>query len=68
MRRSSVAFSILAMSICSTSVSQVNFVTRRKEMPEPHQGKIPKQKAQYGKPPRKLHNNGIGRGTRGKNR
>ena len=61
-----IALALLAMSRQATSAPIA--VKRREQIENPPQGKIPKQKAQFGKPPRKLHNRGIGNGAGRKNR
>ena len=70
MRKLSIALALAAMSIHSTVASSRNLalVARQKQIDGPVQGMMPKQKAQFGKPPRKLHNRGIGMGSGRKNR
>lgn len=60
---------VLALALCSANSSaHTNIIRNREKIPDPTLGKIPKRKAQFGKPPRNLHNRGIGNGQGRKNR
>ena len=67
MRKISIVLALAAL--CNpTSIPSDYIIRNRGKIPDPSPGKIPKQKAQFGKPPRNLHNRGIGNGQGRKNR
>ena len=67
--RTTILIALMLLAMSHRAASEPIAVEKRKQVGNlPPQGKIPKQNAQFGKPPRKLHNRGIGNGHGRKNR